>query len=79
MAAQYASVRERVRGPQRRALVPAGKEPIELGDSDESDEVQYRRLDLDRMEPWPCGRRRPVVGGEWSAPAHLSWVAGWAR
>src|SRR6266446_2998900 len=28
------------------------------------------------MEPWPCWARRPVVGGEWSAPAHLSWVAG---
>src|SRR4029450_12846343 len=31
---------------------------------------------LDRMEPWPSGRRRPIVGGEWSAPTHLSWVAG---
>src|ERR1051326_8634341 len=31
---------------------------------------------LDRMEPWPRGWRCPVVGGEWSAPAHLSWVAG---
>src|SRR6266508_2211991 len=28
------------------------------------------------MEPWPLGRRRPVVGREWSAPTHLSWVAG---
>src|SRR5436309_13465848 len=28
------------------------------------------------MEPWPSGRRRPIVGGEWSAPTHLSWVAG---
>src|SRR5207249_4465912 len=28
------------------------------------------------MEPWPCGRRRPIRFGDWSAPAHLSWVAG---
>src|SRR5579859_7970215 len=31
---------------------------------------------LDRMEPWLCGPRCPIVGREWSAPAHLSWVAG---
>src|SRR3989442_7925 len=30
---------------------------------------------LDRMEPFPA-RGRPVAGGEWSAPTHLSWVAG---
>src|SRR2546423_1821590 len=28
------------------------------------------------MEPWPGWLRCPVVGGEWSAPTHLSWVAG---
>src|SRR5207302_8516479 len=28
------------------------------------------------MEPWPCGRRRPIRFGDWSAPTHLSWVAG---
>src|SRR6266545_5224517 len=28
------------------------------------------------MEPWPEWLRCPVVGGEWSAPTHLSWVAG---
>src|SRR2546425_5966157 len=27
------------------------------------------------MEPLPA-RVRPVAGGEWSAPTHLSWVAG---
>src|SRR5438876_6197735 len=28
------------------------------------------------MEPWLGWLRCPVVGGEWSAPTHLSWVAG---
>ena len=28
------------------------------------------------MTPLPRGPPRPVVGGEWSAPTHLSWVAG---
>src|SRR5881397_436391 len=28
------------------------------------------------MEPLPARVRRPVAGGEWSAPTHLSWVAG---
>src|SRR5436309_14045709 len=28
------------------------------------------------MEPWPGGRRRPVCWRDWSAPTHLSWVAG---
>src|SRR5262245_11167055 len=31
---------------------------------------------LDRMEPLPRRLRRPIVGREWSAPTHLSWVAG---
>src|SRR5438876_7534444 len=28
------------------------------------------------MEPWLGWLRCPVVGGEWSAPTHMSWVAG---
>ena len=28
------------------------------------------------MEPWLCTARCPVAGREWSAPTHLSWVAG---
>src|SRR2546425_9878375 len=31
---------------------------------------------LDRMEPWPRWLRRPDRWREWSAPTHLSWVAG---
>jgi hypothetical protein len=31
---------------------------------------------LDRMSRSPGEARRPVASGEWSAPTHLSWVAG---
>ncbi len=38
--------------------------------------VPAARAVLDRMEPWPRGRRRPICWRDWSAPTHLSWVAG---
>jgi len=40
------------------------------------DDRAARRVRIDRMEPWPFRARCPVVVGEWSAPTHLSWVAG---
>jgi hypothetical protein len=56
--------------------VPRDDLPIlELADVDEDDGLVVRTK-LDRMEPQPRGARRPIVGGEWSAPTHLSWVAG---
>src|SRR5439155_4357335 len=36
----------------------------------------HLRRRLDKMEPLAPQADRPVVGGEWSAPTHLSWVAG---